>query len=859
MILNSNTFNLTPMRKTFVLIILLAWSVTGFTSNWVDISSSKSVPAKIKLISSTIGKSTVQFSLDGFNLREVQTSNGPAYCVEVEHSTPVLEAGSPDLPKMTVSLVIPDQAGMSLRIVSANYKDYPNMMIAPSKGVIMRDIDPSTVPFSFGATYTADKFYPGTLCDTREPYIIRDVRGQTIIAYPFQYNPVSKILRVYHNLTIELYQTSETGNNPLPSTVSSKKISQDFQPVFRHQFGNFDAMTYTPLAEYGKLLVICYGPFMNAMQPYINWKRAEGYETEMINKDSAGATSAQIRTFIANYYNTNGLTHVLLVGDGAQVPTNTGGGLGGPSDNAYGYVAGTDHYADIFIGRFSAENESQVMTMVQRTLEYEQSPAFLTDDWYTTVIGIGSDQGPGDDNEMDYQHIRNQQTQLLGYKYTMNPELFDGSQGGNDANGNPTPPMVATEVNNGSSLILYTGHGSNTSWGTSGFSNNNVNQLTNVGKLPFIWSVACVNGNFTTGTCFAEAWLRASQGGQPTGAIAFLGSTIHQSWNSPMEGQDAMTNILIESDSTNIKRTFAGLSINGCMKMIDSYGTDGANMADTWTIFGDPTIMVRTAVPQPITANYDTVLFVTDSTLEVNCSVNGARVTATAANTILATGVVVNNTVNLSFPALTTAFDTIHLVITAYNMLPHQDLLIVQAIPAPVTAGFTGLPTRVVPGHSVAFSDTSTGNATTWHWQFPGGTPAFSNEKNPVVTYESVGTFDVQLIVGDGFSSDSVFASGYIVADFPTGADDKTESFTYTILPNPGNGFFTLKIKSAATDLLEINVYDMIGTRVYAERNIPVTGQYSKVINLTSLPEGIYFLKIEGKDLMTTRKLIISR
>ncbi|MBV5267587.1 MAG: hypothetical protein JZU67_03560, partial [Burkholderiaceae bacterium] len=232
--------------------------------------------------------------------------------------------------------------------------------------------------------------------------------GQTLMAYPFQYNPVTKTLRVYYNLTIELYKSSEAAINPLPQIIQDKKIPQDFQSVYQHQFMNFDAMSYSPLADYGNLLVICYGPFMSAIEPYVNWKRAEGYHTELINKDSVGNTAAKIKTFIANYYNTKGLTHVLLVGDGAQVPTNTGGNLGGPSDNAYGYTVGTDHYADVFIGRFSAENLAQVQTQVQRTLEYEQNPQFLTDDWYTSVIGIASDQGPGDDGEMDYQHIRNQ-------------------------------------------------------------------------------------------------------------------------------------------------------------------------------------------------------------------------------------------------------------------------------------------------------------------------------------------------------------------------------------------------------------------------------------------------------------------
>ena len=93
--------------------------------------------------------------------------------------------------------------------------------------------------------------------------------------------------------------------------------------------------------------------------------------------------------------------------------------------------------------------------MVQRTIEYEQTPS-TGYDWYTKCIGIASSEGPGDDNEYDYQHVRNMQTDLLNYTYTYNYELFDGSQGGNDASGNPTPTMVTNDINSGGSIILYT-------------------------------------------------------------------------------------------------------------------------------------------------------------------------------------------------------------------------------------------------------------------------------------------------------------------------------------------------------------------------------------------------------------------
>ncbi|MEI7895504.1 MAG: C25 family cysteine peptidase [bacterium] len=846
------------MYRTFALFVLSALTATGYSGNWTPIGNALPAPARISLVSSSVDRSTVHFSLQGFNMREVNTPNGAAFIVELENSTPMLDAGAPDLPKLTASLAIPDQAGMGVRVAGSKYRDFPGMTIAPSKGVIMRDIDPSTVPYSFGSAYSADQFYPGTLAAGREPFIIRDVRGQTLVVYPFQYNPVTKILRVYYDLTVELYKTSDTGENPRQQVSGIKKTPGDIQQVIQHQFLNSDAMSYASLSEYGNLLVICYGPFMNAMQPYADWKRAEGYQTELINRDSAGTTSAQIRSFIANYYSTKGLTHVLLVGDAQQIPTNTGTGLGGPSDNAYGYISGNDHYSDVFIGRFSAENEAQVQTQVQRTLEYEQNPQFLTEDWFSTVIGIASDQGPGDDNEYDYQHVRNQQTQLLAYKYTMNPELFDGSQGGNDATGNPTPPMVAAEVNSGASLILYTGHGSNTSWGTSGFSNSNVNQLTNAGKLPFVWSVACVNGNFTTGTCFAEAWLRASQGGQPTGAIAFLGSTINQSWNSPMAGQDEMTSILAEADSNNIKRTFAGLSINGCMKMIDSYGSDGAAMADTWTVFGDPTIMVRTSTPQIMTVQYDTTIFVGDTSLSVFCNAQGARVTATVSDSILATGLVMNNTVTLTFPPLSMASDTIHLVVTAYNTMPYFGILIVQDAPGPVTAGFTGQPTRVIPGHTVAFADTTTGPATTREWHFPGGTPSVSSEKNPVITYSDKGTYEVTLIAGNGTSHDTITKTGYITCDFPTGISRTDEPVTVEVSPNPNPGKFLLTVRSLPETKAALTVLNLVGAKVYEETLVPdVNGLIQQTIVLPEVAKGIYFLQLKGNSLNHSRKIII--
>jgi len=660
------------MKKNLLVLVSLIFAGGLFASGWVNIRSESPAPARVELQSSDINTSVLRFSIPGFSMTDVITPQGAVVTLSLDNASPMLVASAPDLLKITASIIIPDLDEMDVRIVSSRYQDFHDLLIAPSKGNLYRDTDPATVPFVFGPTYQMDQFFPGNLADLREPFIIRDLRGQTVIAYPFQYNPVTKTLRVYYDLVVEVFKKSNNGLNPMVRNLGQPKIGPEFSAVYQHHFLNFDNYTdYTPLDDHGKILVISYGSFMNAMQPLVDWRNMSGTPCEMVDVATVGTTATAIKNYISNYYTTNGLTFVLLVGDNAQIPTNQGGGLGGPSDNAYGYLVGNDHYPDVFVGRFSAENIDQVETQVVRTIDYEKTPQLLTDDWYTSTIGIASNQGPGDDNEYDYQHIRNLQTQMLAYTYIYNFELFDGSQGGHDATGNPTPSQVADAVNDGGTNIVYCGHGSATSWGTSGFSNSNVNALLNENKLPFIWSVACVNGNFLSTTCFAEAWLRAEHNGNPIGAVGFLGSTINQSWNPPMEGQDEMVSILVESYANNIKRTFGGLSMNGCMKMNDTYGSSGDEMTDTWNIFGDPALMVRTDKPENITATYDPFLFVGATSMSLTCNVNGAVATASINNSVLGSATVTGGSATITFNApVSTPGDTVTLVIVAYNHIP---------------------------------------------------------------------------------------------------------------------------------------------------------------------------------------------
>lgn len=655
------------MKQFKLLILLLTFAGIVNAGEWKDIKSNTPSPAKISLVSSDINTSLVHVSLDGYFSTNLKINNNPATQLSMLNGTPILKAGAPDLPKITTSLIIPDDGSMKIKIVSSEFIEYKDVDIAPSKGNLYRDIDPASVDYEFGVEYDTDNYFPGNLATLRDPHIIRDYRGQTVVIYPFQYNPVQKTLRVYYDIVIEIDHNDEIGVNSFTRNSPINKVSTQFKSVYSQHFLNYNTASsrYTPVDDHGNMLIISYGDFMDEMQPLIDWKIMSGMPVEIVDVSTIGGTS-QIKQFIADYYANKGVTFILLVGDAAQIPSSSTGG--NDSDNDYVYIEGNDHYPDAFIGRFSAETENHVTTQVNRTIDYEKDP--ITDpDWFNEAIGIGSDQGPGDDNEYDYVHIRNIHDDLLGFTYTFAYEFFDGSQGGGDAAGNPSSTDIAIAINSGSSIINYIGHGSDNSWVTSGFSNSDVNSLTNVGKLPFIFSVACVNGNFVGQTCFAEAWLRAEDNGEPTGAVATFMSTINQSWDPPMCGQDEMNDILTEQYPNNIKRTFAGIGINGCLLMNDEYGSGGDEMTDTWTIFGDPSVMVRTATPQNMIVSMPPALLLGTTSYIVTCDAEGGLAALTSNGVILSTAIVEGGEAVLEFDPMTTP-GFIDLVITAFNFRP---------------------------------------------------------------------------------------------------------------------------------------------------------------------------------------------
>ncbi len=77
-------------------------------------------------------------------------------------------------------------------------------------------------------------------------------------------------------------------------------------------------------------------------------------------------------------------------------------------------------------------------------------------------------------------------------------------------------------------------------------------------------------------------------------------------------------------------------------------------------------------------------------------------------------------------------------------------------------ADFTADRTSLMEGESVQFTDMSTDGPTVWEWTFEGGTPHGSMEQDPLITYQTEGTFSVTLEVRNRGGSDMITRSAFI-------------------------------------------------------------------------------------------------
>ena len=135
---------------------------------------------------------------------------------------------------------------------------------------------------------------------------------------------------------------------------------------------------------------------------------------------------------------------------------------------------------------------------------------------------------------------------------------------------------------------------------------------------------------------------------------------------------------------------------------------------------------------------------------------------------------------------------------------------------------------------------------------------------NQTTTNAVVGTGGIQGSGGvqgtGGIASSPVTqtGSGGVMTSLCTTVDvnEITQEDLINIYPNPSNGIFSIQ---SSEKISAIEIINVLGEKIYSldpSTSLRVTNQKAE-INLSKQPKGIYFIKINSENEITTRKIII--
>ena len=468
---------------------------------------------------------SASFSFGSIEAVEVSTEKGVFSNITMDGTYPAGNIGDPTLPAVNKLIAVPFGAqNVNVEVKSYSttvYKlaDYGIHNLYPQQTPLRKDQKPEDVPFAYNAkAYTTAGFVERPIAMFEVRGTMRGIQVGALTVNPVQYDAANNLVRVFNNIEVEV------SYGQYDKAASYNEFARSFTPYFSgiyKQMFNWRDDIYDQHPDLWQnpvhMLVITNRAFENCIQEWVAWKTTKGYYVDVNYTDEIGTSASAVRSFIQQKYAENAPTFLMIMGDKNMVPeSGTGSETQCVTDLNYSSVDG-DEFSDMFHSRFPAENVDQMVSMLNKALEYEQytmpDPSYLS-----KVLLIAGEDSSGWGLEVGRPAI------WYGSNYYYNTEhgftdVYEYSQG--------TYTGCYNNLSTGVGFANYTAHGSQTSWAGPSFTVSDVNNLTNEHKYFLAMGNCCqaADWGYST-TCFGEAMVRAEN----KGAYAYIGSCPSTYW-----------------------------------------------------------------------------------------------------------------------------------------------------------------------------------------------------------------------------------------------------------------------------------------------------------------------------------------
>ena len=717
------------MKHVYILLISLIFISSSFaddiqySDNWGD--------AGFSLKNQNNKTVTVNFSIDNFSILNV-TINGKGM-QELSLPNVILpnDEGAPNLPGTGRYIAVPNGAIAELNIVSFRTELYSDIDIAPSPRIPW---DTETEPLEYKkneAIYNSNKFYPENPFKLSEKTEIRGIEAVMLGITPFQYNPITKELKVYRDIEIEI--TFTNGN----SDFGDERLrSRWWDPIIRDMFLNESSIpeinynkSFQETKETGcEYLIVAPNnqEFQNWADTIKQFRTLQGILTNVITLDEIGGNNVNtLESYFNDAYNDWDIVPaaVLLLGD---YGTNAANSIVAPiwdyycaSDNIYADVTNND-MPDMVFARITAQNEDQLETMITKFLNYEVNPPTNPDFYNHPITALGWQterwfQICSESVGGFWKHALGKEPVRINEVYGGNPATDPWSTasntytvlnvfGPNGLNYIPQSPsdlgdwsggdatMVNDAINNGAFMLQHRDHGYEQGWGEPDYASNDINGLSNT-DLTFILSVNCLTGkyNLPGGECFTEKFHRYTSNGQNSGALGLIAaSEVSYSFVNDTYVWGLYDNLWPEfmpqygttPDHRGVLPAFGNAAGKYFLKQ-SSWPYNTGNKEVTYNLFhhhGDAFLTLFTEVPQDLTVLHSDVLLEGVETFSIYADVD-AFIGLTVNGEIIGTGIGAGVMIQIPIPGQT-AGSQIDVTVTKQNYYRYETT--VDVIPSDI-------------------------------------------------------------------------------------------------------------------------------------------------------------------------------
>lgn len=782
--------------KAWAVLLVLAVAGLQVTAQTIRYSDSWSRRG-FTLVESKSSNITVDYSVEEFTLSPTNVKGEEMVNVELPGVFLPGDEGAPSLPGDARYIAIPSGAQPSVRIVAQRVEVYENINVAPGIRIPLESDDSPIVCEKNPQVYSKDAFYPENPVQISQIMPIRGVDVVMLGVTPFQYNPVTKQLKVYRDLQIQIENTG--GNGQFGDVAYRNRF---WEPILSDFLMNYSSLPTVDFAQrYAKhynadddeceyIIITPTGDdFVRWADTIRQFRTEQGIITKVFTVDEVGGnTTTAIENFINNAYNNWTLKPAacLLLGD---YGTDGAKNIMAPiwdnycvSDNIYADVVGNDDMPEVVMSRITANNNDQLTVMITKFLNYERNPPTDSNFYKHPITALGWQ------TERWFQIC----SEVVGgyFKYKQNKEpvrinkVYQGTPGSvwstatntntvvnyfgpNGQNYIPQSPatlggwdggnatMINDAINAGAFILQHRDHGSETGWGEPSYTNTNINGCNNT-DLTFVMSINCLTGKYNWGSeCFTEKFHRFTKSGQNSGALGLLAASevsysfvndtyvwgVYDHW-----WPDFMPDYGTTPVSRGTLPSFGNAAGKYFLKQ-SNWPYNTSNKAVTYNLFhhhGESFSVIYSEVPQALVVDHPSEIYENTASITIQAT-PGSTIALTLNGEIIGCEVATPAGITFDLPTLT-AGQKLVVVGTMTNYYRYRAEI--DVITEVLTANFSSSQTHFCDEGTASFTDLSTGQPTAWAWTFEGGTPSTSTEQNPTgIVYSTPGTYPVSLTV----------------------------------------------------------------------------------------------------------------